>query len=106
MALALIINSSNQKFFIFIECLSSFVDLNLGEFKCSYILDILETYIVKSRKLIVLAWISIPVGIPGNELADKLAKYSLKMAKTNIKTTHTDFRMKIIEHIKGKWQAI
>lgn len=45
MALAFIKNSNKQKFVIFIDCLSSFVDLNLGEFKYSYILDILETYI-------------------------------------------------------------
>lgn len=58
MALELIKNSNNYKFVIFINYLSSFVNLNLAEFKCSYILDIIETYIEigESRKLIILAF--------------------------------------------------
>lgn len=91
-----------------IHRLSSLVALKEGESKHPYILDILETYteIVKSQKSLILDGIPSHVGIPGNEIAGKLAKDALKTTTTNIMIPHTDFRNKMKEHIKRKWQAI
>lgn len=79
----------------------------LGEPKHPYILHIRETYteIVKLQKSIVLDWILSHVGTSDNEIAGKLAKYARNITAANIKMHHTDFRDKMKELIKWKWQT-
>lgn len=56
---------------------------------------------------LVLAWTPGQVGIKGNEKIDGLAKKkNCNMEISNIKIVYIDFKKKINNFIKSKWQTI
>ncbi|MDA3086478.1 reverse transcriptase domain-containing protein, partial [Campylobacter sp. CS_ED1] len=58
------------------------------------------------NKTIIFCWIPGHVGIHGNEQADRAAKESLTLTQSDMKIPSTDFKPKIKNEIKKKWQTI
>lgn len=105
MAVEMIKISEDRKFAIFSDSLSSLTAVK-GKKKIpnhSYIHEILETchYLIKSRKLIILACFCSHVSIKGNQKADALAKEATKMTLRKIRQI-----TKMISYMKRKWQTI
>ena len=54
----------------------------------------------------VLAWVPGHVGIRGIQKADTLAKQATKMTITILKLLFTDYKTKIKQYIRRKWQTL
>ena len=57
-------------------------------------------------KSLVLIWCPSHCNIRGNELADALAKQALSHPITDFKLPFTDFKVKILQYCRFKWQSI
>jgi ribonuclease HI len=97
--------SSNRKFIIFSDSLSSLQALQNGSDN-SFVYDILCKLknLKDSRKHIIFCWVPSHVGISGNEKADKEAKSSLNKIISPRFIPYTDMKQYINQYIVKLWQ--
>ena len=108
MALGAINKTNNINCLILSDSLSCLMALKSSDTKNPIILKLkLRMHRIISRGInISLIWIPSHVGIEGNEMADELAKFSLKNEDIkNLKVPCSDYKLLISEHFQNKWQA-
>ena len=107
MALDAINKINNINCLILTDSLSCLMALKSSDTKNPIILKLkLKMHRILSRGVnISLVWIPSHVGIEGNEMADELAKLSLKNEDIkNLKVPCSDYKQLLSEHFQGKWQ--
>ena len=108
MALSTINESEDSSFVIFtdsLSCLLALKDLNTLDPRILKIKLEIHSLTLKGKS-VTLAWIPSHVGIDGNDMADEFAKESLLSPHIDpIKIPSSDYRPKIKQLIKSKWET-
>ena len=108
MALDAINKTNNINYHILSDSLFCLMALKSLDTKNPIILKLkLKMHRILTRGMnISLVWIPSHVGIEGNEMADELAKFSLKKEDMkNLKVPYSDYKQLLSEHFQGKWQT-
>ena len=106
LAFDLIERSTNDKFVIFSDSLSSLQALDNLKIDNPTVQKVLLRYTnISARNTIVFCWLPSHVGIRGNDRADSAAKAALNLNISPFKLPFTDFKGHINSFLTSSWQS-
>ena len=106
LALDMVERSTNDKFVIFSDSLSSLQALDNLKVDNPTVQRVLSKYnSLSDRNTVLFCWLPSHVGIRGNDQADSAAKAALNLDISPSKLPYTDFKGLINESLKSSWQS-